>query len=256
MASPPSPLSPPCHTCHVRTLLAHDYIRFSFFFVHSLIFSGFGFGALFSLFSSTLSLSALKLHFRVEVAPAARPVSWVGSPFWPWPIKCATQSVWLIVSNYFGDLCVGSHFLCLASSRVEAGAYFNGSQFIANKFVAKKFRARPENFQTFLYASVINLQHMCGRRTQQARRRLEIEIRLGAASLLAAAQLLAESSRADREQAAASKAKTALKFNLCQPPGKWQAQGGCEVRRRGELELLDEKCHFKRQPKIVVFIAA
>lgn len=55
------------------------------------------------------------------------------------------------------------------ASRVEAGAYFNGSQFIANKFVAKKFRARPENFQTFLFASVINLQHMCGRRRRSSR---------------------------------------------------------------------------------------
>lgn len=45
-------------------------------FVRSLIFSGFGFGFRLSLFflSSTLSLSALKLHFRVEIAPAARPV--------------------------------------------------------------------------------------------------------------------------------------------------------------------------------------
>lgn len=52
------------HTCHVRTLLAHDYIRFSSSFVRSLIFSGFGFGALFSrFFSSTLSLECFKITF-------------------------------------------------------------------------------------------------------------------------------------------------------------------------------------------------
>lgn len=71
-------------------------------------------------------------------------------------IKWATQSVWLILSNYLGDLCVGSHFLF---------AYFNGSQFIANKFVAKKFRARPGRAgpsSKFLFGQVINFQHMCG----------------------------------------------------------------------------------------------
>lgn len=81
------------------------------------------------------------------------------------------------------------------------GAYFNGSQFIANKFVAKKFRARPaakrQKFQTFLFAPVINSQHMCAPAGGGAPQ-------LGVAAfwqLLNMAEPLA-------------KAKTALKFNL------------------------------------------
>lgn len=99
--------------------------------------------------------------------------------------------------------------------RLGAGACFNGSQFIANKFVAKKFRARPENFQTFLFASVINLQHMCGRLAGGSRSRDPVRGRVafGSRSTLSRVESL-------RVEPSESKAKTALKFNLCQPPGK------------------------------------
>lgn len=135
-------------------------------------------------------------------------------------------------------------------SRVGAGACFNGSQFIANKFVAKKFRARPENFQTFLFASVINLQHMCGRLAGGSRSRDPVRGRVAFGSRSTSSRC--ESSRA--------RAKPKLHLNsICASRlANDRRRRGVRIVQEGGKggKLLGEKCHFKRQPKIVVFIAA
>lgn len=120
------------------------------------------------------------------------------------------------MSNYLGDLCVGSHFLF---------AYFNGSQFIANKFVAKKFRARPAPSSKqqvasskFLFGQVINFQHMCGPRRVDAEPGRVLDF-------LAAAQ---HGRKREAQKLQLNSICAALPANDRQP-----------------------KCHFKRQPKIV-----
>lgn len=99
----------------------------------------------------------------------------------------------------------------------RAGAYFNGTQFIANKFVAKKFRARPERISQRIFSQNI---FICASSDKLA---TYVCVCAGARDrdpVLGGRIAFGSCSTCESSRAGELKAKTALKFNLCQPPGK------------------------------------